>query len=232
MPRGGQTSNSEAHQAFAVLASAILNYYCPDWSPALPQSNSLPRWPTQSPVESLEVVDMICSSCRRTFLSRLRAIQTQSSISSSSPRFASSATATGNTTSGQSPSSIVIPGPSASQVQASNSSWIPPSPSDPQVSSSPSQTSPGVTKELKKPTKLKSSVAGGQELKGLGYTKANPRILAKEDHEYPDWLWTLLDEFKTSGDANVDTSSTPPPLCLSFSFCSCFPRSYERTFLL
>jgi len=30
-------------------------------------------------------------------------------------------------------------------------------------------------------------------LKGLGYTKAKPHVLAMEDDEYPEWLWTLLD---------------------------------------
>ena len=53
--------------------------------------------------------------------------------------------------------------------------------------------------------KLKSSIAGGQELKGLGYTKAKPVILAKEDDEYPDWLWTLLDQDPAS--AGGDTAS-------------------------
>ena len=31
-------------------------------------------------------------------------------------------------------------------------------------------------------------------LQGLGYTKAKPQILAKEDEEYPGWLWGILDE--------------------------------------
>jgi len=35
-------------------------------------------------------------------------------------------------------------------------------------------------------------------LKGLNYFKNKPEPVALEDHEYPEWLWTLLDERKTS----------------------------------
>ena len=160
---------------------------------------------------------MICSSCRRSFLSRMRSFETQSATSISVLRVAPYTTATANTASGKAPSSIIIDGPNSSQAQVSNSSG------EPQEPSSMAKLHVGVTKELKKPTKLKSSVAGGQELKGLGYTKANPRIIAKEDHEYPDWLWTLLDEFKTTGDANVDTSSMSPPVGPVFCCCKGTP---------
>jgi large subunit ribosomal protein L54 len=37
------------------------------------------------------------------------------------------------------------------------------------------------------------SIPGGTPLYGLGYLKSKPTVLAKEDDEYPDWLWTLLD---------------------------------------
>lgn len=37
-----------------------------------------------------------------------------------------------------------------------------------------------------------SSIPGGTLLNGLGYLKATPAVYAKEDDEYPDWLWTLL----------------------------------------
>ena len=38
----------------------------------------------------------------------------------------------------------------------------------------------------------KSSVPAGTPLKGLGFTKGQEALLAKEDHEYPSWLWELL----------------------------------------
>jgi large subunit ribosomal protein L54 len=44
-----------------------------------------------------------------------------------------------------------------------------------------------------KTQKLVGSVPGGAPLHGIGYLKAKPTILAKEDDEYPKWLWTLLD---------------------------------------
>jgi large subunit ribosomal protein L54 len=45
----------------------------------------------------------------------------------------------------------------------------------------------------KKQQKLVGSIPGGTPLQGLGYLKAKPIVLAKEDDEYPEWLWTLLD---------------------------------------
>lgn len=42
----------------------------------------------------------------------------------------------------------------------------------------------------------RSSVPAGTPLEGLNYLKNKQAPLALEDHEYPDWLWTLLD---TSG---------------------------------
>jgi large subunit ribosomal protein L54 len=39
-----------------------------------------------------------------------------------------------------------------------------------------------------------SSVRAGMPLKGLGYFKGKDPPVALEDHEYPDWLWGLLDK--------------------------------------
>lgn len=36
-------------------------------------------------------------------------------------------------------------------------------------------------------------------LKGLGYIKGKDAPIAKEDHDYPDWLWGLLDGRKDAG---------------------------------
>lgn len=43
-------------------------------------------------------------------------------------------------------------------------------------------------------------------MKGLGYLKAKPTVLAKEDDEYPEWLWGILDEGKVGGGEKVDLS--------------------------
>jgi large subunit ribosomal protein L54 len=42
-----------------------------------------------------------------------------------------------------------------------------------------------------------SSVAKGTVLKGINVLKAGSDPIAKDDHEYPDWLWRLLDKKKS-----------------------------------
>lgn len=37
-----------------------------------------------------------------------------------------------------------------------------------------------------------SSCPAGTKMNGLNYFKNKPDVFAKEDHEYPDWLWDLL----------------------------------------
>ena len=44
-----------------------------------------------------------------------------------------------------------------------------------------------------------SSVPAGTPLRGLAYLKDKDPPLAQADHEYPGWLWGLLDEGKKSG---------------------------------
>lgn len=132
---------------------------------------------------------MICSGCRQIFRSRIGTLRNQipASISSSSVRYyASTVPATPNAASQQPSPSIGAPGTQ-------------PNPTDSQKPSTAS-----AKPDLPKPRKLKSSVTAGQELKGLGYTKANPVIKAMEDHEYPDWLWTLLDDSNKPGEVKVD----------------------------
>jgi large subunit ribosomal protein L54 len=62
--------------------------------------------------------------------------------------------------------------------------------------------------------KTRSSVPGGKELRGLGYTKAKPKVLAMEDDAYPEWLWTLLDEKRPGAMAEkVDLAGTITLIC-------------------
>ncbi|RKP23296.1 mitochondrial ribosomal protein L37-domain-containing protein, partial [Syncephalis pseudoplumigaleata] len=41
-------------------------------------------------------------------------------------------------------------------------------------------------------SKVASSVAAGTVLKGINYMKEGSDPIAKEDADYPAWLWTLL----------------------------------------
>jgi large subunit ribosomal protein L54 len=68
---------------------------------------------------------------------------------------------------------------------------------------------PGATKPVVE--RPPSSCPAGTKLNGLNYFKNKPEVLAKEDHEYPDWLWDLLGDSSKSAKAEkggVDPSST------------------------
>ncbi|KIW41943.1 uncharacterized protein PV06_05538 [Exophiala oligosperma] len=159
---------------------------------------------------------MICSSCRRSFLTRLRSVHVQPQHSLYTPQLSSirsvaTVASTPNAAPPQAPSSISIDGAS-NPTQSSNTagrSQPLSEPHTPSTSSAKSGTGPSSTQGVasKKPARPKSSVAGGAELKGLGYTKAQPKIMALEDDEYPDWLWTLLDDKKMAPGETVDVSA-------------------------
>lgn len=69
-----------------------------------------------------------------------------------------------------------------------------PSPSKtPDIPSSPSTTPKAASKV---PAHPPSSVAAGTPLRGLGYIKGQEGPVAREDSEYPDWLWELLEAKK------------------------------------
>jgi large subunit ribosomal protein L54 len=60
-----------------------------------------------------------------------------------------------------------------------------------------------------------SSCAAGTRINGLNYFKNKPEVFAKEDHEYPDWLWDLLGDASKEAKATkggVDPASTWIPL--------------------
>ncbi len=130
---------------------------------------------------------MICSSCRQTLLSRF-------------PRRACSApqirhTSTTPSTSPsprQPPPDITLPSSKTSPSATSkNTPGISQPLSTPMLPSTSSASRPNQSKPPKQ-QKLVGSLPGGTPLNGLGYLKAKPTVLAKEDDEYPDWLWTLL----------------------------------------
>lgn len=158
---------------------------------------------------------MMCSSCRRTFLTRLRSIHLQPQSSHpptiSFARTVATVPSTPNAAPPQAPPSIAIDGvgnPSQSSNTAGKSQPLS-EPHTPSTSTAKSGSGPDSTKSTssKKPSRPKGSVPGGAELRGLGYTKAKPKVTAMEDDEYPDWLWTLLDDKKTTPGEKVDLSS-------------------------
>jgi hypothetical protein len=129
-------------------------------------------------------------------LQRLRSseISSATSVSTTSLRYASTIPSTPNASSAA-PPSIALPGISNPTQQTS-------SPAKSQPLSTPSTLPSSTTSPLqaKPSTKPRSSLPGGKELRGLGFTKAKPKILSMEDDEYPEWLWGLLDEMKPLSD--------------------------------
>ncbi|KAL3455262.1 mitochondrial ribosomal protein L37-domain-containing protein [Aspergillus heterothallicus] len=65
-----------------------------------------------------------------------------------------------------------------------------------------------LSKAAKKIERSSSSVEAGRTLLGLNYFKNKPDVLAMEDEEYPEWLWTLLDNpNKEAKKGGVDPST-------------------------
>jgi large subunit ribosomal protein L54 len=132
------------------------------------------------------VAIMICSSCRRTLLSRLP----NRVCSTSKVRYNSGAPST--SPSPRQPSGIGLESSKTTpSAIASNTPGISQPLSTSMLPSTSSASRPNPPKARKKQT-LVGSIPGGMPLNGLGYLQAHPTILAKEDDEYPDWLWTLL----------------------------------------
>ena len=127
-------------------------------------------------------IEMICQRC----LLRLR-FRPQGRTLSTTARFSSPANP-----------------PAATSTSAAQPFSTPFSPSparnpEYQDAISPSNPSDSTGKSAQQaPIEIRSSVPAGTVLKGLGYIKGKDAPIAKEDHEYPDWLWGLLDSQKES----------------------------------
>jgi large subunit ribosomal protein L54 len=68
-----------------------------------------------------------------------------------------------------------------------------------------------------------SSCLAGTKINGLNYFKNKPEVLAKEDHEYPVWLWDLLGDASKEAKAHkggIDPASTLIPILLIASINS------------
>lgn len=59
----------------------------------------------------------------------------------------------------------------------------------------------------------KSSVKAGMPLRGLEFVKGKDPPLAREDEEYPEWLWGLLEEKKKKG-GNEDDKGEGDVFCM------------------
>ena len=75
--------------------------------------------------------------------------------------------------------------------------------------STPFTPSPAKTPSISPKDKLgdprgapRSSVPAGAPLRGLGYIKGQEAPLAREDDEYPSWLWGLLSTGKEDSDSS------------------------------
>ncbi|KAL2854886.1 mitochondrial ribosomal protein L37-domain-containing protein [Aspergillus pseudoustus] len=64
------------------------------------------------------------------------------------------------------------------------------------------------SKAAKKVERAPSSCEAGKKLFGLNYFKNKPDVVAMEDEEYPEWLWSLLDNpNKEAKKGGVDPST-------------------------
>lgn len=156
---------------------------------------------------------MLCQRCRTSLLSRLPFRQ-QGSTSLQASRCTTlvpyrqslrhySAPASGNPSSPQSSST-----PSVALPSVALPSVAPPSLSAP------------VTLTRNEPSRVMSGTPAGTKLKGINYMKNKPEVFALEDHEYPDWLWGLLDEAKarSKADGSAHLSSKSMILRLSHPY--------------
>ncbi|KAJ5668069.1 uncharacterized protein N7477_006639 [Penicillium maclennaniae] len=148
---------------------------------------------------------MICRSCRTGMLSRLQQQQAVSwTVSTSNRRFP---IARGQyrsySDSGANPSVAATPPPSTPRQPTVSGVTIPSaiSSATPGVSQ-PFSTPDGVHTEAhpdapgKTVSRAPSSCPAGTKMNGLNYFRNKPDVFAKEDSEYPDWLWGLAKRFK------------------------------------
>ena len=69
----------------------------------------------------------------------------------------------------------------------------------------------------------KSSVSAGAPLRGLGYIKGQEAPLAREDDEYPSWLWGLLSTGKEENESSGLMGDAFGELIIQFTVPICPP---------
>ena len=147
---------------------------------------------------------MICNSCRRALYARSK-LHVQSLYHKPSHR--SVATVPSSANAAQSfgpPSTIPDQAPPAISSKKPGASHPFSTPLSPQSPTNIERGQGAVSTTVAQPTPvIRGSLPGGAELQGLGYLKATPKVYAKEDDEYPTWLWGLLDGGKV-GEKKID----------------------------
>ncbi|KAL4765594.1 mitochondrial 54S ribosomal protein mL54 [Aspergillus foveolatus] len=151
---------------------------------------------------------MICQRCRSSILTRLQP-QTFATPLSISQRVQFRSYSDGK------PTVSATPPPPKPRQPIGDDITIPSaiSSATPGVSQ-PLSTAEGVhvdvnpTKATKPVERPPSSCPAGTPLAGLNYFKNKPEVVALEDSEYPDWLWSLLDSTnKEAKKGGVDPST-------------------------
>ncbi len=80
-------------------------------------------------------------------------------------------------------------------------------PFTPPAAESTESTTISTAPESAEPSRPKSSLPAGTALRGLAFLKHSDPPVAKEDNEYPDWLWGLLDQGKYGAKDELDGGS-------------------------
>ena len=156
---------------------------------------------------------MICQRCRTGILSRLQQPQTAVSWSGARQfplqRYQYQARSYSD---GKATVSATPPPPAPRQ----------PVTDDISVPSAVSSATPGVSQPFSTPGEVHidasqkktpkqqrppSSCIAGSRMTGLNYFKNKPDVLALDDSEYPEWLWSLLDGGKSEKKGGVDPNS-------------------------
>ena len=146
---------------------------------------------------------MICHRCRTTILSRFHQQHTFVWSASSSARQlpiqrsqfrnysdGKSSTAPSSPPNPRQPAAGDTTTPSAVSSATPGISQPLSTPQEPHTNAAPEKPSKSA------PSRPVSSCAPGTKLQGLNFFKNKPDLFALEDSEYPDWLWTLLDDSK------------------------------------
>ena len=115
-----------------------------------------------------------CFHCLRSSITATRSVHTSSRL-----RLPENPPAATSTSAAQPFSTPTTPAPSqTSDIPPTTDSFT----DTPSASTSPARQ------------RVKSSLTAGAPLRGLDYLKNKDPPLAREDDQYPDWLWTLLDK--------------------------------------
>jgi hypothetical protein len=146
----------------------------------------------------------VCASCRRALVSSLR----RPAASTSLPITRLHLVRTAATVPSSSSAAPANPPPPTAQTSTPATSSSKSTASQPFSSPThvPQNTHKPAAADLARPpstAKLIGSLPGGAEIKGLNYIKGAPPLIAKEDSEYPEWLWTILKPKASAADGQL-----------------------------